>query len=121
MKWSHFEDEKGNEFKIAAIDGYWFKDRLLEGVIINITIEENGTLSAKVKKEAEKYFSNLNEEKLYQEAIKFSSEQDLFLTEDDNGDLELILISEEGKRNIDYFPTPTPFKVELNTFKDLNH
>ena len=64
-KVKHFETVSGKIVKTAEFDGYSIGDRLLEGLMFQISVQEDGTLKASVKdKDKDKaYFSDFNQEK----------------------------------------------------------
>ncbi len=64
-KWKHFADDDGNFYKKAVVDGYQYGDKLLEGVMFELTIEDTGLLSIKVEDSAKDYFSQFNEKHWY--------------------------------------------------------
>lgn len=108
-KYLHFEDEDGNKTMTAQVDGYSFGDRLLEGVMFDITIESDGSLSAKVEKNAESYFEDLNKDKWLKEAIKYAERNDCF-GEDD----EWVLVEDTSNNNTTQNTTqnsPTPIQI----------
>ena len=107
-KYLHFEDEDGNKTMTVKVDGYSFGDRLLEGVIFDITIESDGSLSAKVEKSAEYYFEDLNKEKWLKAAIKCAERNDCFV------DDEWVLVEDTTNINTTQNATqnsPTPIKI----------
>lgn len=123
MKWSHFQDEKGNKHKQAYIDGYDIRDKLLEGIPILITIENDGSLSAKFKHEDSDYVNNFNIEKLLKEAVEFAETSDIFFglkdTTEENDDI--MLVAEDGRTSDEIAsvgkPEPKAFGITLG--KDL--
>lgn len=79
MKYSHFENTTTNaQVKSAKVDGYHFGDRLLEGVMFIITVQEDGTLKAETDVEAKEYMDDLNEAKWLKEAVKYAEQNDIF-------------------------------------------
>ena len=98
-KYSHFEDDNGNKTMTAQVDGYDFGDRLLEGIMFNITIESDGSLTAEVEKSAEGYFEDLNKEKWLKEALRDAESTDIF--HDANGaDTEWFLVEQVGNTSV---------------------
>jgi len=63
-------DDCGFEAEFTHLDGYGIGDRLLEGVIFKVTIDENGEYQVKVLPEHAEYFSDLNEQKWIAALIK---------------------------------------------------
>ena len=114
-KFSHFEDEDGNRYSEAKIDGYNFGDRLLEGVMFVVSIK-NGELSVKVDKDAEEYFSGLNQKKWLEAAKDYALENDIF--EGPNGE-ELCLMTTDGKLNYEDIKQPKPTPVKIQKFSDI--
>ena len=113
-KWSHFESEDKKQFKTAFFDGYDIAERLLEGVEIFITIEDDGTLSASVSDDSRAYMEGrcmMDMEKVFKTAIEYAEKLDLFYHND--CEAELILVSTEGKTNIDYLDLPEPVQIGI--------
>lgn len=91
MTFKGFEKENGEIVSSAYVDGYWFGDRLLEGVFFKITVDEKGKLKSEVREDCAKYFARLNKKLWLKEAVEFSKTNDIFYGE---GDEELILLTE---------------------------
>jgi len=108
-KYLHFEDEDGNKTMTAQVDGYSFGDRLLEGVMFDITIESDGSLSAKVDKSAESYFEDLNKEKWLKEAIKYAERNDCFGEED-----EWVLVEDTTNTTTNTQSSATPIMISAS-------
>ena len=70
------------------VDGYAFGDRLLDGVMFKITIQ-NGKLVAEVDKRAQYYFAQLNQDMWLKAAAEFAYQQDIFYTNSGDGDVIL--------------------------------
>lgn len=77
-KFKHFETESGNKVTTAEFDGYSIDERLLEGLIFQITIQPDGTLKSSVRTEDEDYFSQFNTSKFLKEAEDYAVECDEF-------------------------------------------
>ena len=77
-KIKYFETENGETIKTAEFDGYNFADRLLEGVMFQATVQEDGTLKVNVSPDGESYFSNFNQEKFLEQALKYANNEDEF-------------------------------------------
>jgi hypothetical protein len=114
-KWSHFESGDGKKSKSAKIDGYSFGDRLLEGVMFIITIQEDGTLKAETEPSAKSYMEDLNEKKWLKEALKEAESTDIFYAAN-NGNEDWVLMDTEGKLNYDD-GTPAPQPIIIQTVK----
>jgi hypothetical protein len=71
MKFKHFETVSGKFVMNAEFDGYNIADRMLEGVMFQVSINPDGTLSISVKKEHEEYFSNFNREMFLKKAEEY--------------------------------------------------
>jgi hypothetical protein len=96
-KWSHFEHFKTKEkTKSAMVDGYCFADRLLEGVMFVITIQEDGSLKASVREQDKDYMSNLNENKFNSLAVQYAERTDCFFGLDNEENQEFSLIDIEN-------------------------
>ena len=77
-KVKHFETVSGKIVKIAEFDGYSIADRLLEGLMFQISVQEDGTLKASVKEKDKSYFSDFNQEKFLKLAVDYAYENDIF-------------------------------------------
>ena len=77
-KVKHFETVSGKIVKIAEFDGYSIADRLLEGLMFQISVQEDGTLKASVKEKDKAYFSDFNQEKFLKLAVDYAYENDIF-------------------------------------------
>ena len=79
-KVKHFETVSGKIVKTAEFDVYSIGDRLLEGLMFQISVQEDGTLKASVKdKDKDKaYFSDFNQEKFLKLAVDYAYENDVF-------------------------------------------
>ena len=63
---------------MALLDGYHFGDRLLEGVMFEISITEDEQLSAKVCADCADYMKNLNMTRFLVQAVDCAKGQDVF-------------------------------------------
>ena len=72
-----FQCDNCGEIKIALVDGYAFGDTLLEGVMFEISKDDDGMYHAKVADEYKDYMADLNEAKWLNEAMKYVSETDV--------------------------------------------
>ena len=77
-KVKHFETVSGKIVKTAEFDGYSIGDRLLEGLMFQISVQEDGTLKASVKEKDKAYFSDFNQEKFLKLAVDYAYENDIF-------------------------------------------
>lgn len=77
-KVKHFETVSGKIVKTAEFDGYSIADRLLEGLMFQISVQEDGTLNASVKEKDKAYFSDFNQEKFLKLAVEYAYENDIF-------------------------------------------
>jgi hypothetical protein len=77
-KVKHFETVSGKIIKTAEFDGYSIADRLLEGLMFQISVQEDGTLKASVKEKDKAYFSDFNQEKFLKLAVEYAYENDIF-------------------------------------------
>jgi hypothetical protein len=78
MKFKHFETESGKTIKTAQFDGYSVGDRLLEGLMFQVDIQDDGTMKVYVKPEDEDWFDQFNTAKWLKEAQKFAEQNDIF-------------------------------------------
>lgn len=81
-----FKCETCGEIEMVLLDGYSFGDRLLEDVMFEIT-KEGDKFTAKISKECEDYFEDLNKEKWLKEAEKYASTNDIFTCPKCGGDV----------------------------------
>ena len=89
-------DNRIEPSKQAKIDGYGFGDRLLEGVMFIITIQEDGTLKVESNEECADYMKQLNVEYWNEKALEFVLGYDLF--EGMNGE-DINLFTKDGIYN----------------------
>lgn len=78
MKFKHFETQSGKTTMVAQFDGYSIADRMLEGLMFQITIQPDGTLKASVKPEDEGFFSDFNTTKFLKLAEEYAETEDGF-------------------------------------------
>jgi hypothetical protein len=109
MKFKHFETESGQKHKVAQFDGYSIGERLLEGVTFEITIQEDGTLSASVIERDKGYFSQFNQELWLSKAVEHAKDDYTDMTTPD-GD-ECWLVSEDSSTNTATTKTPVPITM----------
>jgi hypothetical protein len=55
-KWKHFSDNNGNILKTIKVNGYDYGDRLLDGVMFNVSVNDKGKLEIKVIDEDADFF-----------------------------------------------------------------
>ena len=115
MKFKHFETESGQKHKVAQFDGYSIGERLLEGVTFEITIQEDGTLSASVIERDKGYFSQFNQELWLSKAVEHAKDAYTDMTSPD-GD-ECWLVSEDSSTNTSTTKTPAP--ITITTMDDI--
>ena len=72
MKYKFFETQSGRKIKTAEFDGEIIADRLLEDVMFQVTIQDDGTLKVSVKEEDEDYFEQFNAFKFLKEAQEYA-------------------------------------------------
>jgi hypothetical protein len=77
-KFKYFETGNGKTIKTAEFDGCNFADTLLEGVMFQATIQEDGTLKVNVSTESESHFANFNQEKFLEQALEYANNEDEF-------------------------------------------
>lgn len=56
----YFVDQKGQKIEAAYIDGYNIAERLLEGVMIEMTFSDKGKLQASFQQKDQNYVEDLN-------------------------------------------------------------
>jgi hypothetical protein len=97
-KVKHFETVSGKIVKTAEFDGYSIADRLLEGLMFQISVQEDGTLKASVKEKDKAYFSDFNQEKFLKLAVDYAYTNDIFY--DPNTGEECCIIFEGTVKDI---------------------
>jgi hypothetical protein len=113
MKFKHFETESGQTHQVAQFDGYSIGERLLEGVTFQITIQEDGTLSASVIDRDKNYFSQFNQELWLSKAVEYAKNTDILSTLDGN---ECYLVSEDSTETNN---TKTPVPITISKIEDI--
>ncbi len=108
VKFKHFETESGKIIMTAQYDGYQIAERLLEGLMFQISIQPDGSLKSSVKPEDENYFSQFNTVKFLKEAEDYAYKNDIF--EDPNSGEECWLV-------VDGVDTRTQSKAQPITVK----
>lgn len=78
MRFKHFETESGKTIKTAQFDGYSIGDRLLEGLMFQVDIQDDGTMKVYVKPNDQKWFDQFNTAKWIKEAQEFAESNDIF-------------------------------------------
>lgn len=63
--------------EFGLMDGYHFGDRLLEGVMFKVTIDENDKIQVALEPDSEEYCKGLNMVKWMKEAKTFAEEMDV--------------------------------------------
>lgn len=118
-KWSHFATEDGEKSKSAKVDGYQFGDRLLEGVMFIITVQDDGTLKAEVEEDAKVYMADLNEKKWLKAALQEAEDTDIFYGANNEAE-EYCLYDTEGKLNFNNGQPPIqPIVIQGTSLKDI--
>jgi hypothetical protein len=87
VKFKHFIDDDGNTFNMAMMNGYNVGGKVLENVLFEIHVQENGDISVNVRAEDADYFSTLNEAKWLKEVKTFAINYDIFTVVDTNGEM----------------------------------
>lgn len=111
-------DENDNRISIdkAFVDGYNFGDRLLEGVIFQISLtEDKNDIIVKCGDDYLQYFESLNTKKWLKEAKKYVLECPFdSLTSESDNEVELTGIEQDNEKKM------TPIKIGLvNNFSDI--
>jgi len=88
--------------KQAMVDGYGFGDRMLENVMFIITIQDDNTLKAEIHPDSASYFEQLNKEMWLKEDIKYAMLTDFFYSMDENEEVDLNLIMQDGRYNFEH-------------------
>jgi uncharacterized protein (UPF0335 family) len=79
MKFKHFETESGKTIKTAQFDGYDVAGRLLEGMIFQVDIKDDGTMMVYVKPQYQDFFDQFNTEKWLKVAKEYAENSDLLV------------------------------------------
>lgn len=122
-KFKHFETESGKTIMTAEFDGYDIAERLLEGLMFQITVQPDGTLKASVKPSDEGYFSQFNTAKFLKEAEDYASECDEF-TDPVSGEVCWLVVDGQDNRpkrvGIPIQATTNPFGIFGSTSSNTN-
>ena len=78
MKYTFFETKSGKKIKTAQFDGYAIAERLLEALMFQVTIQDDGSLKVWIKPEDEGYFQQFNTTKFLNLAKEYAEENDIF-------------------------------------------
>ena len=113
-KYTFFETQSGKKIKTAEFDGYEIAERLLEGMMFQATIQDDGTLKVWVKPEDTDYFSQFNTEKFLKEAQEFAQDYDGFQDPTSGEECWFECLTESSVEN-----TSTQTVVEKMTFADM--
>lgn len=73
-----FDCENCGSQDYALIDGYFFGERILEGVNFEVRVSMEGSFSVKVDPQSEPYFEKLNKKKWLKEAKAYVEQNDVF-------------------------------------------
>lgn len=94
-KWKFVSDRGDEEY--AYVDGYDFGDKLLEGILFRIVIENNKFTCNQVDLESFDYFETLNKKMWFKSAVTFAKQNDIFIAP--NGNSDAWIVDEEGNEN----------------------
>ena len=73
-----FDCEKCGKIDFALMDGYPFGDRLLEGVMFIVILDDDHKASVKIAPDYADYFSQFNEAHWYPIAKRYAEKNDIF-------------------------------------------
>lgn len=79
MKFKHFETESGKTIKTAEFDGYDVAGRLLEGMMFQVDIKDDGTMMVYVKPKYQDFFDQFNTEKWLKAAKEYAEKSDVLV------------------------------------------
>lgn len=82
-----FKCEDCGDVKMVTLDGYAIGDRLLEGVMFNITKRKNGTFKAVFAEPDSRYVQGLNKRKWEKDMAEYAAETDVFACGTCGGDI----------------------------------
>lgn len=105
-KFKHFETESGKTIMTAEFDGYSIADRMLEGLMFQITIQPDGTLKASVKPEDEDFFSDFNTTKFLKMAVEYAEGNDSFVDPVSGEECWLVVDGQDSRKSTTNPPTP---------------
>ena len=108
-KFKHFETESGKTIMTAEFDGYSIADRMLEGLMFQITIQPDGTLKASVKPEDEDFFSDFNTTKFLKLAVEYAEGNDSFVDPLSGEECWLVVDDQDNRQSTN---PPTPVVVQ---------
>ena len=114
-KIKYFETENGETIKTAEFDGYNFADRLLEGVMFQATVQEDGTLKVNVSPDSESYFANFNQEKFLEQALKYANNEVEFYVPGTDENCVAVYETDEEEESVAIEATPIAID-KLNIF-----
>ena len=118
MKFKHFETESGKTITTAQFDGYEIAERTLEGMMFQISIQEDGSLKAFVKPEDEDWFDQFNTTKWLKEATEYAEKCDEF--EDPiSGEACWLVADDESVKEDKSLSQPIPISINSNTLSQL--
>lgn len=106
MKYTFFETESGKKIKTAQFNGYSIAERLLEDLMFQVTIQDDGTIKVWVKPEDDGYFQQFNTQKFLKEAKEYAEENDIFEDPISGEDCWFVRVEEEEKK------PPMPKKLD---------
>lgn len=100
-KFKHFGYEDGRTTNVAYLNGYYFGDRLLEGVYFKVAITD-GLLAVEFAQPDCNYIKDLNKKKILKQARTFAEEYDIFSEKPDGSgeDLELVAEDDQDKTTV---------------------
>ena len=118
MKFKHFETESGKTITTAQFDGYSIAERTLEGLMFQVTIQEDGSLKASVKPEDEDWFDQFNTSKWLKEATEYAEKCEQF--EDPiSGEYCWLVADDESVKENKSLSQPIPISINSNTLSQL--
>lgn len=79
MKFKHFETESGKTIKTAQFDGYEVAGRLLEGMMFQVDIQDDGTMMVYIKPQYQDFFDQFNTEKWLKVAKEYAENSDILV------------------------------------------
>ena len=114
-KFKHFETGSGKTIMTAQFDGYNIAERMLEGLMFQITVQSDGSLKASVKTEDEDFFSNFNTIKFLNQAEDYACKNaDTFQDPVSGEDCWLVVDGEDSNKSTTVQPI-TVQKVNIET------
>lgn len=120
-----FKDKDGNTYDKVYVDGYHFGDRLMEGVVFEVSISKNNKFKCDVSDDDRAWLTeNFNAPEWLKKCREFCEENDIFYSVppgDDYWEHECWVVDSETGDEMPNVPTPThpPVKIKAANIGDV--